>query len=110
MPIADDIAAIRADPTKTETDVNRLKCQAMHDALLPFVKQTYRFNGVDYTLWEVWLEDGVLCLTLKAVNATGGAVRIRPQRVYRFLNPPPLAADRSDNRVQAGKEMLAGLL
>jgi hypothetical protein len=58
----------------------------------------------------LWLEEGVLCLTLKAVNATGGAVRIRPQRVYRFINPPPLAAGGVDNRVQAGKEMLAGLL
>jgi hypothetical protein len=114
MAIADDIAAVRADPTKTEKDVNKIKCASMFDAMLSVKGQTFRYNQKDWTLWDLWLEDdgALLCFTFKCVGtgANAGVTYMRPQTVHKCPNPPPLAADRSDNRIQAAKEILDGLV
>jgi hypothetical protein len=116
MSVSTEIAAIRADPTKSGKDVYRLKCQSLYDALLPFVRGTYTYSGVQYTLWNLWLEDdgAILCLTVKAVTPASGnkaeVIHIRPQQVFRFVNPPVLTAAKNDDRLAAAREMIAGLL
>jgi hypothetical protein len=119
MPISDDIAAIRAGngtDDEKRAQVYALKCGSLYDALLPFVGQTYRYGGIDYTLWNLWLEaEGtVLCIAFKAVRPaaknTPEEVLVTPQRVWRFVNPPVLTKAAVDDRITAAREMIAGLL
>jgi hypothetical protein len=126
--IADDIAAIDAGPGTDDEKRRakyRIKCKSLYDVLLPLVRSTFRFNQIDWTILDVWLEDrasgliskinhnpngDVLCVCVKAVGTGAQAGVLLTQQIYRFTNPPLLDAAAADNRIQAAKEMLADLL
>lgn len=119
MAIADDIAAVRngggTDAEKARA-IRVIKCQSMYAELTaPGVyRQSFIYDNKNWMVWDVWLEEGatILALTFDCTGrgAQAGVTYMRRQRVHRFINPPPLAADGSDNRIQAAKELLAGLL
>lgn len=118
MAVWDDLEAIEADgsmtPEEKRTARYTAKCGALASALAPFVGQTYRFEGVDYTLFIAAMEErnGVPVLRIVALarRVSDGAVLISPQDDLVFVNPPTLSKGRAKDLIAAGREMLAGII
>lgn len=114
MSIIDEINEIRRSNWKTEWHVCQLRARSMYNALRPILKEPYTFDGIVFTVWDLWLEqeDSLLCVTFKALGTEEkeGEVLVRPQEIHRIFNPPFLAGGGVDDRLLAGKEMLRGLV
>jgi hypothetical protein len=118
MAVWDDLEAIEADGSLTPEERRQAryaaKCSALADTLAPFIGQTYRLDGVDYTLFvaahEVRNGVPVLRIVALAKRVIDGAVKISPQDDLIFVNPPTLSKTRSKDLVAAAREMLAGLV
>jgi hypothetical protein len=114
----DDLEAIEADESLTPEAKRHArytaKCSALADILAPFIGQTYRFEGVDYTLFvaahEVRNGVPVLRIVALAKRVTDGAVLISPQDDLVFVNPPTLSKTRSKDLIAAAREMLQSLI
>jgi hypothetical protein len=118
MAVWDDLEAIEADGSLTPDEKRQAryaaKCSALVSAIAPFIGNTYRFEGVDYTLFvaahEVRNGTPVLRIVALGKRVSDGAVLISPQDDLIFVNPPTLSETRSKDLVAAAREMLAGLL
>jgi hypothetical protein len=118
MAVWDDLEAIEADGSLTPDEKRQArytaKCSALADTLAPFIGQTYRLDGVDYTLFvaahEVRNGVPVLRIVALAKRVTDGAVLISPQDDLIFVNPPTLSKTRSKDLIAAAREMLQSLI
>jgi hypothetical protein len=128
MDIWDQIDAIMTDPALSEVErlraVQAAKAAAIADLLnngkappnpVPAaIGQTYRLDGVDYTVHHASavVMNGVpaLRIVLSGVRVADGALLINPADDLIFVNPPTLTRTRAKDLSAAAREMLAGLV
>jgi hypothetical protein len=128
MDVWDTLAAIDADASLSDEEKNRaryeVKAWAIADILNngkpapnpvpPAIGNTYRLDGVDYTLFFAAQEERngvpVLRIIMLAKRVADGVTLISPKDDLIFVNPPTLTRTRSKDLAAAAREMLSGLL
>lgn len=127
MTIRDDIAAIRADNSKTEREqtlsIYQLKIDALRDVILngkpapnpipPLINRTFTLNGTDIRVnaCSIVVKNGVPMLFIDVTLTKAPAAPVTHQ-VY-YTNPPVIPASETGNerqdRIQCVSELLAQL-
>ena len=93
MALRDDIAAVRADSSRSEdqkrADVYQIKVNGLVPRLSQFVKQSWTLDGVTYRLNAVsaTTSNGVLALTIDLTRTRSG-YRFDPFDRLTITNPP----------------------
>ena len=107
----------------------RGKCRSAFDALRPTIGSPFVADGLEITIFDLWLEDqgerkalgrigkehhhplgDILCLTFKAVVAAGpraGEVLHRPMNGVLRLPVPPVRHKGSDDPLAACQQIIA---
>jgi hypothetical protein len=128
MDVWDTLAAIDADATLSDEEKKRARYAAKASAIADIINngkpapnpvpaaigQTYRLDGVDYTIFFAAQEERngvpVLRIIMLAKRVVDKVTLISPQDDLIFVNPPTLTRTRSKDLATAAREMLAGLL
>jgi hypothetical protein len=128
MDVWDTLAAIDADATLSDEERKRARYAAKASAIADIINngkgppnpvpaaigQTYRLDGVDYTIFFAAAEERngtpVLRIIMLAKRVVDKATLISPQDDLVFVNPPTLTRTRSKDLATAAREMLAGLI
>jgi hypothetical protein len=128
MDVWDTLAAIDADADLSEDGKKRARYAAKAWAIADIINNgkgppnavpaaignTYRLDGVDYTLFLAAAEERngtpVLRIVMLAKRVVDGVTLISPKDDLIFVNPPTLTRTRSKDLAVAAREMLQGLL
>jgi hypothetical protein len=128
MDVWDTLAAIDADATLSDEEKKRAryaaKAWAIADILNngkpapnpvpPAIGQTYRLDGVDYTIFLAAAEERngvpVLRIVMLAKRVVDKVTLVSPRDDLIFVNPPTLTRTRSKDLATAAREMLQGLV
>jgi hypothetical protein len=128
MDVWDTLAAIDADATLSDEEKKRARYAAKAWAIADIINNgkpapnpvpaaignTYRLDGVDYTIFFAAQEERngtpVLRIVMLAKRVVDKVTLISPQDDLVFVNPPTLTRTRSKDLAVAAREILAGVL
>jgi hypothetical protein len=128
MDVWDTLAAIDADASLSDEEKKHARYAAKAGAIADIINNgkgppnpvpaaignTYRLDGVDYTIFLAAAEERngtpVLRIVMLAKRVSDGATLVSPKDDLVFVNPPTLTRTRSKDLAAAAREMLSGVL
>jgi hypothetical protein len=116
--VSEQLQEIETNPLLTsETkrkDKYTLKCTSIADAVAPYLGNTYRYQGVDYTIHMCKADviDGtpVLRIVVSGIRVSDGSTVLSAKDEHRIVNPPILTSDKRESLIEAAQQMLAGMI
>jgi hypothetical protein len=116
--VSEQLQEIDANPllsaASKRADKYTLKCTSIANAVAPYVGNTYRYQGVDYTIHMCRADviDGtpVLRIVVSGIRVSDGSTVLSAADEHRIVNPPILTSDKRESLIEAAQQMLSGMI